>query len=74
MPAPVPVTVVIATMDRRDNVLTTLDRLAALPERPPVVLVDNGGTATGPTKLSPHAIAQQFDRASSKLPMPPGLE
>jgi len=34
-----PVTVVIATMDRRDNVLTTLDRLAALPERPPVVLV-----------------------------------
>jgi GT2 family glycosyltransferase len=43
MPPP-PVTVVIATMDRRDNVLTTLDRLAALPERPPVVLVDNGST------------------------------
>ena len=39
-----PVTVVIATMDRRDNVLTTLDRLAALPERPAVVLVDNGST------------------------------
>jgi urease subunit gamma/beta len=39
-----------------------------------VVLVDNGGTATGPTKLSPHAIAQQFERASSKLPTPPGLE
>jgi len=39
-----PVTVVIATMDRRDNVLTTLGCLAALPERPPVVLVDNGSS------------------------------
>ena len=38
------VTVVIATRDRRDNVLTTLAHLAALPERPPVVLVDNGST------------------------------
>ena len=43
MPSP-PVTVVLATMDRRDTVLTTLDHLAALPERPPVVLVDNGST------------------------------
>jgi GT2 family glycosyltransferase len=34
--------VVIATRDRRDTVLATLDRLAALEERPPVVLVDNG--------------------------------
>jgi GT2 family glycosyltransferase len=43
--APVmPVTVVIATQDRRDNVLSTLGHLAALPERPPVVLVDNGST------------------------------
>ncbi len=43
-----PVTVVLATMDRRDGVLSTLARLRALPERPPVVLVDNGsvdGTA-----------------------------
>ncbi len=33
--------VVIATHDRRDSLLRTLDRLAALPERPPIVVVDN---------------------------------
>jgi GT2 family glycosyltransferase len=36
------VAVVIATRDRRERVLATLDRLASLPERPPVVVVDNG--------------------------------
>ncbi|MEA2400628.1 MAG: hypothetical protein QOK00_1031 [Thermoleophilaceae bacterium] len=34
--------VVMATRDRRDRALATLDRLADLPERPPVVVVDNG--------------------------------
>nr|WP_231121294.1 glycosyltransferase [Motilibacter peucedani] len=41
-------TVVMATRNRRERVLATLGHLAALPERPPVVLVDNGsddGTA-----------------------------
>ena len=38
------VTVVLATQNRRENVLSTLARLGALPERPPVVLVDNGST------------------------------
>jgi GT2 family glycosyltransferase len=36
------------TMDRRDRALQSLDRLAALPERPPVIVVDHGsadGTA-----------------------------
>ena len=40
--------VVIATRDRREDVTQTLGKLRALPERPPVVLVDNGsadGTA-----------------------------
>jgi GT2 family glycosyltransferase len=40
--------VVVITRDRRESLLRTLDRLAALPERPPVVVVDNGsadGTA-----------------------------
>jgi glycosyltransferase involved in cell wall biosynthesis len=42
------VSVVIATRDRRDELARTLGRLAALPERPPVIVVDNGsgdGTA-----------------------------
>lgn len=33
---------VIATRDRRDELLATLGRLAELPERPPVIVVDNG--------------------------------
>lgn len=36
------VTVVIATRDRREQLERTLDRLAELPERPPIVVVDNG--------------------------------
>jgi GT2 family glycosyltransferase len=36
--------VVIVTRDRRGELLRTLDRLEALPERPPVVVVDNGST------------------------------
>ena len=41
-------TVVIATRDRRETLLATLDRLAKLPERPAVAVVDNAshdGTA-----------------------------
>ena len=60
-----PVTVVIATMDRRDNVLTTLDRLAALPERPPVVLVDNGstdGTADAVRRAHPEVVVLEPGR------------
>ncbi|MER7832900.1 glycosyltransferase [Streptomyces sp. NPDC095602] len=37
-------TVVVITRDRRDQLLHTLDRLAALPERPHVVVVDNGSS------------------------------
>ncbi|MGV9566607.1 glycosyltransferase family 2 protein [Streptomyces sp. NPDC003480] len=36
------VTVAIITRNRRQSVLRTLDRLAALPERPAVIVVDNG--------------------------------
>jgi len=36
--------VVIATRDRRDTLLRTLGRLAALRKRPPVIVVDNGST------------------------------
>ena len=37
-------TVVVATRNRRDELLRTLERLASLPEEPPVVVVDNGST------------------------------
>jgi hypothetical protein len=48
---PVPVTVVIATRDRRDELLTTLGHLRALPERPPVIVVDNGSTDGSPLRM-----------------------
>ncbi len=35
-------TVVIATRDRRTSLLQTIERLRALPEQPPVIVVDNG--------------------------------
>jgi GT2 family glycosyltransferase len=43
-----PVTVVVATRNRRPGLCRTLARLTALPEQPPIVVVDNGsadGTA-----------------------------
>lgn len=39
-----PVTVVVMTRDRRAELLRTLERVTALPERPPVIVVDNGST------------------------------
>jgi GT2 family glycosyltransferase len=48
--------VVMATRDRRDAVLAVLARLTDLPERPPIVVVDNGsadGTVTAVRRLHP---------------------
>jgi GT2 family glycosyltransferase len=48
MAAAGPVGIVIATRDRRAALLDSLERLRALPEEPPIVVVDNGsrdGTA-----------------------------
>ncbi len=50
------VTVVVITHDRRRELLRTLDRLAALPERPPVLVTDNGsgdGTAAAVARRHP---------------------
>ncbi len=37
-------TIVVATYNRRRRLLLTLDRLTALPERPRIIVVDNGST------------------------------
>jgi GT2 family glycosyltransferase len=47
-PAAAPVSVVIASRDRRGDLLHTIERLAALPERPPIIYVDNGSTDGSP--------------------------
>lgn len=50
---------VIATRDRRARLLATLDRLAALPERPPVIVVDNGSSDGVVAAARAHAAAAQ---------------
>ena len=50
-------TVVIATRNRRERLLCTLDRLAELPERPAVVVVDNGSRDGVVTAARRHPIA-----------------
>jgi GT2 family glycosyltransferase len=59
------VTVVVATRNRRQQVLHTLDRLTRLPERPPVILVDNGsddGTAEAVAASHPGVTVLRSDR------------
>lgn len=48
------VTVAVITRDRRDSLLRTLDELGALPERPPVIVVDNGSDDTAARALRRH--------------------
>lgn len=55
MTAAAEIGVVVATRDRRDSLLRTLGRLAELPERPPVVVVDND-SADG----TPEAVSSRF--------------
>ncbi|WP_228974578.1 glycosyltransferase family 2 protein [Streptomyces sp. DH12] len=56
-PVPDPrTTVVVITHNRRDELLRTLDELARLPERPPVIVTDNAstdGTAEAVARLHP---------------------
>lgn len=46
------VTVVVLSRDRRDELLDTLARLCALPERPPIVVVDNGSRDGSPARVA----------------------
>jgi GT2 family glycosyltransferase len=64
------IAVVIVTRDRRDELLGTLDQLGALPERPPVVVVDNGSrddtsTAVAGTHPEVRLIVTDRDRGPS---------
>lgn len=45
-------TVVVLSRDRGSELLDTLTRLAALPERPPVVVVDNGSRDGSPARVA----------------------
>ncbi|MFE9171360.1 glycosyltransferase family 2 protein [Streptomyces kebangsaanensis] len=47
-------TVVITTHNRRPELLRTLDRLAELPERPEVIVTDNGSTDGTSTAVARH--------------------
>lgn len=52
MPADPRTTVVVITHNRREQLLHTLDRLAGLPERPPVIVVDNASTDGTPEAVA----------------------
>ncbi|MEU6368709.1 glycosyltransferase [Streptomyces sp. NPDC046931] len=53
---PCRVTVAMITRDRLRSVLRTLDRLAALPERPPVIVVDNGSAEATVAAVRAHPL------------------
>lgn len=46
------VTVVIMTRDRADELLGTLQRLRSLPERPPIIVIDNGSSDGTPARVA----------------------
>lgn len=50
------ITVAVITRDRRESLLRTLDQLATLPERPPVVVVDNGSSDATATAVRAHPV------------------
>jgi GT2 family glycosyltransferase len=52
-------TVVVMTRDRRGQLLSTLDRMTALPERPGIIVADNGSTDG-----SADAVAERFPQVT----------
>jgi GT2 family glycosyltransferase len=54
MSADVRTTVVLITHNRREQLLHSLDRLAALPEAPPLIVVDNASTDGTPQAVAAH--------------------
>jgi GT2 family glycosyltransferase len=62
------VAVVMITRDRRDSAVRTVRRLRALPERPPVIVVDNGsadGTAAALRGMDGVTVAASRDNLGS---------
>jgi len=49
---PARVSVVVITRDRRQQLLETLSHLVALPERPPIIVVDNGSSDGTPRAVA----------------------
>jgi GT2 family glycosyltransferase len=59
------ISVVVLTHNRREELLQTLGRLSSLPERPPLIVVDNGsadGTASAVAAEFPHVCLIRFGR------------
>jgi GT2 family glycosyltransferase len=55
----------VVTRDRRDVLMTTLDRLRALPQRPPIAVVDNGsrdGTAAAVRRRFPDIAIERSEK------------
>jgi GT2 family glycosyltransferase len=61
------VSVVMVTRDRRPGVLKTLGRLARLPERPPVLVVDNGSADGTPAAVEANFGGVRVIRAGRNL-------
>lgn len=63
-PPPAPgtgqISVAVITRNRCESLLRTLDRLAALPERPPVVVVDNGSTDGTVSAVRAHPVGARL--------------
>lgn len=59
------ITVAVITRDRCASLLRTLDALAALPERPPVIVVDNSRADTTRTAVRGHPAVTRLLRPSA---------
>ncbi|MFH8407725.1 glycosyltransferase family 2 protein [Streptomyces sp. NPDC018019] len=53
-------TVIVITHNRSDDLLHTLDRLAELPEQPPVIVVDNGSSDGSASAARRHPLAPRL--------------
>ncbi len=56
--------IAVTTRQRRDVLLSTLEKLRALPQRPPIVVVDNGsrdGTAAAVRRRFPDVVVRRLD-------------